>query len=178
MKRDMNKARTICSISPQSSLYTPIIDPPSRLPSTIYLNPQSQWYTSALISSAMETVTLPTRLRPYHDFESSLAGDDSIHKIFELQSSIFRTTNDEKHSSRRTGPNDSSDSKGDETSKVQTKFDLDFSYDSLDSNTSHIFNQLQVRRGFEDAEYSVPSMKDLGLLRKERAFNSEPNFQR
>ncbi|KAI9043010.1 misato family protein [Aspergillus affinis] len=172
IKRDMNKARTICNISPQSSLYTPIIDPPSRLPSTINLNPHSQWYTSALISSAMETVTLPTRLRPYHDFEASLAGDDSIHRIFELQSSILRTVDDEKQSSNSKGSNE-----GDESSKVQKEFDLDFSYDSLDSNTSHIFNQLKVRRGIEGTEDKIPSMKDLSLIRKERTYNSEPNFQ-
>lgn len=178
MKREMNKARTVHSISPQTSLYTPIVDPPSRLPDTIHLNPQSQWYTSALISSALETVTLPTRLRPYHDFEASLAGEDSIHKIFELQSSIFKALDDEQESSKPSRSKDSANTNGDESTKVQKEFDLDFSYDSLDSNKSHIFNQLQVRRGIEDGEDGMPSMKDLSLLRKERAFNSEPNFQR
>ncbi|KAA8651562.1 misato family protein [Aspergillus tanneri] len=159
-KRDMNKARTICNISPQSSLYTPIKDPLSHVPSSIHFYPHSQWQSSALICSAVETATLPSRLRPYHDFESSLAGDDGIHNIFELQSTII-----------------SSEAKEDELSKVQKEYDLDFTYDSPKGNKSHIFNQVQVRRGVDDAREGDSSGKDLSMLRRERAFNSEPSIQ-
>ncbi|PYI01773.1 protein dml1 [Aspergillus sclerotiicarbonarius CBS 121057] len=175
-KRDLNKARSVHAISTQASLYAPIIDPPSRIPKSVYLNPQSEWYTTALISSAMETVSLPTRLRPYHDFEASLAGDDSIHKIFELQSTIVQ--DDEDSAKTHTKPLDDVDEIGSERSPIKTEFDLDFTYDGLDSRKSHhIFNQLQVSRGVNNRK-DESSGEDLGILRRRRHYNSEPMFQR
>lgn len=175
----MNKARSIYSISPQSSFYTPIIDPPHRLPKTLSVDFQSEWQTSALISSAMETVTLPSRLRPYRDFESSLAGDDGIHKIFELQSSILTDEAQRTVDSKLTNGADPSE---DESSQVKTEFDVDFSYDSGDSSKSHIFNQVQVSRGFdpEQKNNDGPPTEDidLGMRRKLRLHNSQPMFQR
>lgn len=177
IKRDMNKARSIYAISPQSSFYTPIIDPPQRLPTSYNVDRQSEWQTSALISSAVETMTLPSRLRPHHDFEASLTGDDGFHKILELQSSIL-ADNEDQHSTanKRDVSNDD-----DGSSQVKTEFDIDFTYDSDDSKTSHIFNQVQVTRGF-DPELSNASategITDIGMRRKQRFYNSQPMLQR
>lgn len=179
IKRDINKARSIYSISPQSSFYTPIINPPHRLPNTFNVDFQSEWQTSALISSAMETVTLPSRLRPYRDFESSLAGDDGIHKIFELQSSIF--TDGEAQYTAAAKPTNGAEPSDDESSQVKTEFDVDFSYDSGDSSKSHMFNQVQVLRGIdpEKSNNGLPTEDiDLGMRRKLRLHNSQPMFQR
>ncbi|KAE8351286.1 tubulin domain-containing protein [Aspergillus coremiiformis] len=179
LKRDTNKARSIYNISPQSSLYTPIIDPPSRVPSTVHFNPQSEWHTSALVSSAMESVTLPTRLRQFHDFESSLAGDDGTHKIFELQSSVIPDNeNHEKHLPALKEPLTRTQSAEQEASKPQTEFEVDFTYDGHGSGNSHIFNQLQVWRGvqLDRGDGSVPP-EDLGLARKQRYYNSAPMLQ-
>ena len=181
IKREMNKARSIYNISPQSSFYTPIIDPPQRLPSSYNVDRQSEWQTSALISSAVETMTLPSRLRPYHDFEASLTGDDGIHKILELQSSILTDNKDQTPTAKKhlNGANVSNDDDG--SSQVKTEFDVDFTYDSDDSKTSHIFNQVQVTRGF-DPELSNASagegITDIGLRRKLRFYNSQPMLQR
>ncbi|KAE8150875.1 tubulin domain-containing protein [Aspergillus avenaceus] len=178
LKRDMNKARSIYNISPQASLYTPIIDPPSRIPSNIHLDARSQWHTSALISSAMESVTLPTRLRPFHDFEASLAGDDGTHKIYELQSTVIPENDEHSPSGTRQSIDETEASEGGKP-KAQAEFEIDFSYDGQGSGTSHIFNQLQVWRGVEipDSE-GAPSGRDLGLVRKERFYNTTAMFQR
>ncbi|GAQ10457.1 protein dml1 [Aspergillus lentulus] len=177
LKRDMNKARSIQSISPQSSLYVPILDPPTRLPKTISLDAQSEWQTSALISMAMETVTLPTRLRSYTDFETSLAGEDGTHRIFELQSKIL-PEDVSNHKRPVQSPEDrrTQASRG-ESSKVRTEFDLDFSYDDPNSGESHIFNQVQVGRGYSPEKEVPESREDLGLKRKERFYNSEPMLE-
>lgn len=162
-KKDINKAKSLYSISPQSNLYVPIVDVPQRLPGYLHVDRQSQWQTTALISSALETVTLPSRLRPYHDFESSLAGDDGGHTIFELQSTI-----DPKQSPT----NEVGDS------KAETDFDIDFTYDREKGEPAHIFNQVQVRRGNEPGEPAEPSGVDIGRLRKLRLYSSEPMLQR
>lgn len=127
----------------------------------------------------METVTLPSRLRPYRDFESSLAGDDGIHKIFELQSSIF--TDGEAQYTAAAKPTNGAEPSDDESSQVKTEFDVDFSYDSGDSSKSHMFNQVQVLRGIdpEKSNNGLPTEDiDLGMRRKLRLHNSQPMFQR
>ncbi|OGM43673.1 protein dml1 [Aspergillus bombycis] len=178
LKRDMNKARTIYSISPQSSLYTPIIDPPSHTPSKVFFDSQSEWHTTALISSAMESVTLPTRLRQFYDFESSLAGDDGTHKIFELQSSVTSDNGTNEQHLPVKGPLTETSASEQGAVKSQAEFELDFTYDGHGSSNSHIFNQLQVWRGAkpDQGNESVPR-EDLGLSRKQRYYNSAPMFQ-
>ncbi|KAB8274284.1 tubulin domain-containing protein [Aspergillus minisclerotigenes] len=178
LKRDMNKARTICSISPQSSLYTPIIDPPSHTLSKVHFDPHSEWHTTALISSAMESVTLPTRLRQFHDFESSLAGDDGTHKIFELQSSVTADDGANKQHLPVKGPLTETNASEQGAAKSQAKFELDFTYDGRGSSNSHIFNQLQVWRGTNlDQDKGSVAQEDIGLSRKQRYYNSAPMFQ-
>ncbi|GLI81167.1 mtDNA inheritance, partitioning of the mitochondrial organelle [Penicillium ochrochloron] len=167
-KRDTNKAKSLCSISPQANLYVPLVDIPQKLPSYISVDRHSEWQRSALLSAAVETITLPSRLRPYHDFEASLSGDDGRHNIYELQS----TFNPEKqHENAPT-------SDAERSSKPQTKFDIDFTYDNQDTETATIFNQVQMMRGQETETSTQPSGSgDIGHLRKLRLYNSEPMLQ-
>ncbi|KAJ5901574.1 hypothetical protein N7495_002102 [Penicillium taxi] len=164
LKKDTSKAKSLYSIAPQSSLYVPVIDIPQKLPGYLQVDRQSQWQTTALLSSAVETVTMPSRLRPYHDFESSLAGDDGRHTIFELQSTI--------------NPKDKEESQTDEqTSKPETEFDIDFTYGGEHNKTVHIFNQVQVNRGGEFGTSSESQGNDIGHLRKLRLYNSQSMLQ-
>jgi hypothetical protein len=117
----------------------------------------------------METATLPTRLRSYTDFETSLAGEDGTHKIFELQSKILPEEMSEDRGTQA--------SKG-ESSKARTEFDLDFSYDDPNCGDSHIFNQVQVGRGYRPEKVVPESREDLGLKRKQRFYNSQPMLER
>lgn len=159
-------------------MYTPIIDPPSRLPNTIRLDNNSEWYTSALISMAMESVTLPMRLRPYHNFESFLAGDDSIRRIFELQASVVQPEDHKNARQKSTAEPNTMESSEPGSSKVKTEFDVDFTYDSPVSDKLHVFNQLQVLRGSKPDDEDEDSLEDLGFQRKMRLYNSEPMFHR
>ncbi|KAJ5614737.1 hypothetical protein N7528_008391 [Penicillium herquei] len=167
MKKDVNKAKSLYTISPQSTLYVPIMDIPQKLPSYLNVDRQSRWQTTALITSALETVTLPSRLRPYHDFEASLAGDDGRHTIFELQSTI----NPKKKDDKQPGTEDS------DLTKAETEFDIDFTYGETNNKNAHIFNQVQVTRGTELGESTDSAEGDLGRLRKLRLCNSEAMLQ-
>jgi hypothetical protein len=147
----------------------PLVDIPQKLPSYISVDRHSEWQRSALLSAAVETITLPSRLRPYHDFEASLAGDDGRHNIYELQST-FNPENQYEKAPR-------SDTEG--SSKPQTKFDIDFTYDNQDTETATIFNQVQMMRGNEtETSTQSPESGDIGHLRKLRLYNSEPMLQR
>lgn len=110
---------------------------------------------------------MPSRLRPYHDFESSLTGADGTHTIFELQTS-FNPGEDGKRLA----------TKEDGSAQAESEFDIDFTYDGEGSDTPQIFNQVQVMRGSEPEQPSEPAKEDIGRLRKLRLYNSEPMLQR
>lgn len=150
IKHDLNKARSVYAISPQSSLYTPIIDPPSHLPGSVHIDPQSELYSTALICSALETATLPSRLRRSRDFEASLAGLDNNRKIFELESTLI---DNERNCAEKPNGKQSHDvaqsTQDGMVEEIETRFDLDFTYDDPTGQNQHIFNQTQVVRGVE-----------------------------
>ncbi|GME48459.1 tubulin nucleotide-binding domain-like protein [Neofusicoccum parvum] len=59
-----NHARSLHAISPNSSAYIPLAATPTALPPYLQtLDPASRWHTSALQATALESATLPTRLR-------------------------------------------------------------------------------------------------------------------
>lgn len=62
--RTVNAAMTINKMASHASLYIPMSIPTSPLPNYVHMNRDSQWHTSALLSAALESMTLPSRLRP------------------------------------------------------------------------------------------------------------------
>ena len=62
--RTLALANVLNTLMPLSSLYVPLISPPLHLPpNDIEVDSSSEWHKSALLSAAVETVTLPTRLK-------------------------------------------------------------------------------------------------------------------
>ena len=61
--RAVNAARMVCEMSTYASMYVPVSLPAAALPPYLELDRESQWHVSALISSALETLTIPSRLR-------------------------------------------------------------------------------------------------------------------
>ncbi|KAK4504621.1 hypothetical protein PRZ48_002582 [Zasmidium cellare] len=77
-----NVAQSIYSINPSASMHIPLASIPSSLPPYMSLDGSSKWHTSALAAAAMESITLPTRLRSsqtssatFDHLESILNGD-------------------------------------------------------------------------------------------------------
>src|SRR3569833_5642 len=58
-----NKAQTLSEAYKQASLLVPIALPQRSLPPNIELDASSQWHTSALLATAVESATLPSRLK-------------------------------------------------------------------------------------------------------------------
>jgi len=58
-----NTARSLSEIASQASIFIPMTMPSAALPSYVMLDPKSQWHVSALLSTAMESMTLPSRLK-------------------------------------------------------------------------------------------------------------------
>ena len=76
-----NKAQTLAEAYRQSTLVVPIAMPQRPLPRDISLDLSSPWHTSALLATALETATLPSRLR-------NVANRDSLGTMSELLNSM------------------------------------------------------------------------------------------
>lgn len=84
----LNKARSIAEISPQISAYTPLTVNRRHLPQYCNTRTGSEWYSTALLASAIETITLPSRLKEYRTrgIDTWLPDDSQGHNIFEAHS--------------------------------------------------------------------------------------------
>ena len=58
-----NSARSISEIASQASLFIPMTIPSMMLPRYITIDEQSQWHVSGLLCTAMESASLPSRLK-------------------------------------------------------------------------------------------------------------------
>ncbi|CZR54439.1 related to beta tubulins [Phialocephala subalpina] len=61
--RMSNAARSVSEIASQASLFIPMTVQSAMLPSYVVIDMQSQWHVSGLLSAALETMTLPSRLK-------------------------------------------------------------------------------------------------------------------
>lgn len=171
-----NTAKTLSSIAPLSTLYCPIVDLPQTLPSYLTVDLQSEWSKSALIASAIETATLPSRLRAYRDFESSLMGHSGgSQTIFELQSSVIGN-----HTRRPRWVTSEDELNGlDEDAKLD--FDLNLTIPQPMPDDTTVFTQSQVFRGEREKlvdDDDTSPVEDIGLARKMRLYASKPALTR
>ncbi|KAI9050043.1 hypothetical protein LZ554_006188 [Drepanopeziza brunnea f. sp. 'monogermtubi'] len=67
-----NTARSISEIASQASLFVPMTVPSSRLPGYVTIDMKSQWHIGSLLSTAFETMTLPSRLRMHNNSRASM----------------------------------------------------------------------------------------------------------
>lgn len=173
----INTARTLSSIAPLATLYCPIIDAPQNLPKYLNIDLQSDWYKSALLASAVETATLPSRLRTYRDFETSLLGHrGGSQTIFELQSSVITPGAGEKRPPWATKKDTTQ--KSDDEAKLD--FDINFTTPQPVADDTAVFTQVQIFRGEEQQAIDTESMgvDDVGLKRKLRLYASKPAVER
>ncbi|CZS95784.1 hypothetical protein WAI453_001615 [Rhynchosporium graminicola] len=70
--RMSNTARSISEIALQASLFVPMTVPSALLPSYVTIDPKSRWHVGGLLSTAYETMTLPSRLRLQNGARESL----------------------------------------------------------------------------------------------------------
>lgn len=82
-----NTARSVSEIASQASLFVPMAMPSTMLPSYVMLDPHSQWHVSGLLSTAYESMTLPSRLKATRESLDQLAsalninGNQNIAKL-------------------------------------------------------------------------------------------------
>lgn len=63
ISRAVALANTLSALVPLSSIYVPLVSPPINILKFIEMDSTSQWHRSAFISTAIETVSLQTRMK-------------------------------------------------------------------------------------------------------------------
>ncbi|KAL0640182.1 mtDNA inheritance, partitioning of the mitochondrial organelle [Maublancomyces gigas] len=104
IKRTVDLAYSLSGIVPLTSLYIPLRSPLPRLPSYVTMDSTSKWHAMGLLSVAMETCTLPTRIRDNDSTGFLGRFDDMVtllnvsgnQKIANLAMSIHQTETEEK----------------------------------------------------------------------------------
>jgi hypothetical protein len=158
------------SLAQQASAYVTTSTIPSLLPGYVNLDPVNDWTSSALMATAIETVTLPSRLRELGGRQASLSllvdmlNTDGRQNIFELAASVpWRTSSGHEdgpagdgmpgfsnehantslaHSSQTN--RESNSAKG--TPKLDINFATELSNHSQGTD-AHIFSQAVIQRG-------------------------------
>ena len=186
--RRVNAARSIYEISTQASIYIPISIPPV-LPQCVRLDRNSQWHTSALLLTALETLTLPSRLRhingnnaTFNVMEAALNVNGN-QRIANLQSSVvdpsvlkFEKSVSVKGSHDRRIPGANTSEVKEDLKMTTTNLDMDFLNEGYSTSvtlpshrreTAHTFGEVETLRG----EFKVDGeddKEDVGFTRKRR----------
>ncbi|KAK4218054.1 dml-1 [Rhypophila decipiens] len=160
-----NKARALSELYKHASIVVPLAVP-QRLPNTLQLDLSSRWHTSALLASAVETITLPSRLKDVANRATLGTIADMLNtmgrqSIAGLQMSFDAVPQEGEPNSSEKKPHPShvfDQQREDGNDIEQIKLDLDFSpSDQLDSYSSRngfkkpkVFSQNLVWRGYPE----------------------------
>ena len=180
----------INEMSTLASMYTPMSIPLTKLPQYVLFDRNSHWHSSALLSVALESVTLPTRLRRgfrkgwfLDDLEAALNVNGN-QRIAQLQCSILEETLVSAISygstdDRAPSGNNNILDKEDGLRFAESRFDMDFTCDNTRSTSriatqhnvsDHVFSAIETTRSkvetAKDEEMDEDNATDARKLRR------------
>ncbi|TAQ87745.1 hypothetical protein B7494_g3904 [Chlorociboria aeruginascens] len=187
-----NTARSLSEIASQASLFIPMALPLKILPSYVTLDRRSYWHVSGLMSTAMESMTLASRLKSQNKTLDTIAaalnvnGNQNIAKLrMGLDKKSLSITNGHHRPGRLDVDPQSRDSRapsqdrstgdiGDGNSA--TIFDMEFFPSETTGETlrtrnikkAHVFGQSESYRADEDLENQEANEEDQGFERARR----------
>jgi hypothetical protein len=157
----VNSARSLNVLAEQSSVYIPMSNNPVKLPSYLSLDSTSPWHIGAMQSIAMESMTIPSRLRSSRETLQGLeetVNSTGKRRIAKLEMSVAdpdvlsEKSSDHIDRAEKVGslilPQDS-----EEINDRMTSFDMEFfTKDYRVANTrrhkkEHIFGRAETSRG-------------------------------
>lgn len=178
----VNVARSIYDISVHATMYIPLRVPSFQLPPYVHLERSSQWHLSALLSMAVETMTLPTRGRLDGErhgldvLESSLNVTGN-QRIARLQCNIsHRSIMEPRDELPESSVNDSRRPassiddwrfREDLSTSSDTSQDMDFSGAGGKGSRNRIFGRVESLRGYSRSE-EIVNGDDLFVGMRER----------
>ena len=152
--RSGNAARSMRSLAQQSSAYISLNTDPKPVPAYVNLYSQSEWLTSALLCSAIESATLPSRLvgtatqQPSLSLLEDMLNTNGSQRLLELQMTV-----DDAHESRPDPQpngmaNGMSNGSSDAMKLESSSLDMTFlsGQQAPSKSDHHVFAQVETRR--------------------------------
>ncbi|KAB8296846.1 hypothetical protein EYC80_002257 [Monilinia laxa] len=196
-----NTAKSVSELIPQTSLFIPMTLPSVRLPGYVNLDATCPWEVSGLLSSAMESMALPSRLKPQNGLRQTLDqlsstlnvnGNQNIAKLRMTVKQKSETVASDNVQTRINGHSHATDtrissagtfSRGEDVAEESdaANFDIDFfPTETGEQNRGrqkpgkvHVFGQVENYRG--DEEYDEENDRnDEGRERARRIAASLP----
>jgi hypothetical protein len=159
-------------LAEQSSVYVPISNKPTGLPSYLTMDGSSSWHIGAMQAVALESITLPSRLRSSENGRASLGNLEEVinstgkRRIAKLEMSVADpAVLSEEASAHITQPEKSGSTVSRQTSDDDDQladFDIDvFTKDYRNSSSrigkkEHIFGRVESSRG----EWTISSIDE------------------
>ncbi|KAK2839220.1 hypothetical protein FQN49_006358 [Arthroderma sp. PD_2] len=167
-----NMARSLGEMCSQVTAFIPIADLPSKMPAHVKADLRHTWYSSALTSLALESVSLPTRLRGNEALDLWAIASRDSRNIYNLQSTIGTSESTslatDKRDPTRNGPDPDKygggDNDNDQAQGELKQLDIDLSPRGLAANRDgQVFEQISVQRdsATAHAQYARPSMNSI-----------------
>jgi hypothetical protein len=200
-----NIARSLSEIGPQASLFIPMTMPSAPLPNYVMVDPRSSWHVSGLLSTALESMSLPSRLRIRNGSRQLMDGLISAlningnQNIAKLRMSVdqaaaqngnrrpgrLRVQTESRDLRVRSHERSVHDSQVDEEPELTT-FDMDFfpaetgeqNRGRRSSKKTHVFGQAESYRVGEDTESKGTNGEDEGYERARRRATGLPLIQK
>ena len=197
-----NAAKTLAEMSTHASMFVPM-SLPARLPQYIHLDHESVWHTTAMLSTALETATLPSRLKGTEfnrGFLSAMEAALNINgnqRIAQMQCSVLEPKTITTPHTQTRGVGDPRAPSSIQRSMVEDdgddptiKLDVDLSGGDLVSSrtegahpSDRAFGALDCLRGRPAAEPgmdegAMSEEDDLGDARKKARFDGRPIIER
>lgn len=159
IKRTVDLAYSLSGIVPLTSLYVPLRAPPPKVPPYLIMDNSSKWHVSGLLSVALETCILPTRIR-----DSSSAG--RLGSLGDM-TALLNVSGSQKIASFTMSIDNMEDQKSDgaplptaPNSRRDPAPKIELSWDSSSTRIrrkridgdGHIFAEAEVRRGFNEGQ--------------------------
>lgn len=162
MQQILNSARSLHTLGEQSSIYIPISNTPTRLPSYLSMDVTSPWHIGAFQAIGVESMTLSSRLRSSTSGRGTLQDiEDTINstgkrRVAKLEMSIAdpdvlseHAINDVTHAEKAGSitSRDTSEDDGPLDSFDIDVFTRDYRIASRPGKKEHVFGRAEASRG-------------------------------
>ncbi|KAI0851808.1 tubulin nucleotide-binding domain-like protein [Daldinia vernicosa] len=157
-----NKARALAEFNSHASLTIPLALPETPLPPSVRLDPTSTWHVTALFAAALESITLPTRLKTSdHVHSSNLGNMTDLLNVFgkqtiaNLEISIFEPQKSQQNVNGTNGVNGNADAMNGRDERVRNSYGTDMDLDADSESGS--------QKGIATLDIDLSSPQDLNI---------------
>ncbi|KAM5447868.1 mtDNA inheritance, partitioning of the mitochondrial organelle [Microsporum audouinii] len=174
-----NMARSLSEMCSQVTAFIPIAALPTRTPHYVRSDLHHIWYSSALISLVLESVSLPARLRGREALDLWEMASSGSRNIYSLQSTIGASLITDERKTSQGAPRTITNHWDDDGSQEQPKqFDIQLSPHALVANhDAQVFQQLSVwRDSMTDTSDSPATSKHTGPSMNTRSVDSSLEY--